>query len=108
MEQYFAERSITFFQQTLVDSARFLNDTKFTDCENYIVTCRTKDSNNNCKNNDACPNSFGIDDGDDGGGVWGEGFIQNKNSKNKNYETNSNSMLLPTDTRSTKRTIRQP
>jgi len=108
IQQYFAERSITFFQHVILDSAKFLGDTKFTDCENYIVTCHTKDSNHSCNNGDFCPNSFGIDDGGDDGGVWES--LKQKTSSNKKeyYEINSSPVLLPVNSRSNKRPARKP
>ncbi len=83
MEVYFAERSISFFQSIINGSASGLHDVKFTECENYRVTCNSADSNHNCRNTDTCPNSF--DDGGDDGGVWG--FTSNQfPQKNKVYE----------------------
>ena len=91
----------------LLDSINF-RTTKFTDCENYQVTCHTKDSNNSCHNSDVCPNSFGIDDGDDDGGVWDNNLKQKGSTKHEYYETNSKAMLLPDNKRSTTRSTRQP
>jgi hypothetical protein len=100
MEQYFAERSINFFQHVILDSTNFTT-TKFTDCENYQVSCHTKDSNNNCSDTNTCSNSFGFGDGD--GGVTWDSLMKNT-SKNTFYETGTNNVLLPDDKRRRKRT----